>query len=80
MPKLQWDEKIKNHCDKFVAIHSDNDPYVSLKYGDIFKQKIEAEVIIKHNMGHFSGPIDDEESCLSLPDVTEVVLKMSRVN
>jgi len=26
-------EKIKNHCSNFVAIHSDNDPYVSLKEG-----------------------------------------------
>jgi uncharacterized protein len=67
-------EKIKSHCKKFVAIHSDNDPYVDLKFGDIFKEKLGAKVIIKHNFGHFSGPIDNEESCTSLPEVAEEIL------
>lgn len=70
-------EKIKTKAKKFVAIHSDNDPYVPLKHGDIFKEKLGAEVIIKHNMGHFSGEVDNEESCTSLPDVTEAILKMN---
>lgn len=34
-------EKVKRHCKKFVAIHSDDDPYVSLRYADIFQGKIE---------------------------------------
>lgn len=65
-------EKIKLNCPKFVAIHSDNDPYVDLKYGEIFKQKLNAKVIVKHNMGHFSGPpIEKENSCTELPEVVE---------
>lgn len=71
-------EKIKRHCDTFVLIHSDNDPYVDLKYGDILKEKLGAKLIVKHNMKHFSGPIDKEDSCVSLPDVTEAVLDMSK--
>jgi uncharacterized protein len=69
--------KVKQHCDKFVAIHSDNDPYVDLKYGKEFEQKLGAKLIIKHKMGHFSGPIDNEESCTSLPDVAEEVIELS---
>jgi len=70
-------EKIKNRCKKFVAIHSDNDPYVSLKYGDEFKNKLNAELIIKHNMGHFSGEIENEESCTDLPDVVSSISAIS---
>jgi len=70
-------EKIKNHCSKFVAIHSDNDPYVSLKEGDIFKEKLGAKLIIKHNMGHFSGEIEKKESCTQLPEVVESLLEIS---
>jgi hypothetical protein len=70
-------EEIKSHCDKFVAIHSDNDPYVDLKYGEEFKQKLNAEVVIKHDMGHFSGTIEGEKSCLDLPEVVDSVLKLS---
>ena len=62
-------EKIKNHANKFIAIHSDNDPYVSLKNGDIFKNDLGAKVIIKKDMNHFSGEIEKEESCTKLPDV-----------
>lgn len=68
----------KNHCSKFVAIHSDNDPYVSLEFGDAFQEKLGAKLIIKHKMGHFSGPVDDEESCIQLPEVVESVLELSR--
>jgi predicted alpha/beta hydrolase family esterase len=70
-------EKMKLHCDKFVAINSDNDPYVDLKYADILKEKLGAEVIVKHNMGHFSGAIEGESSCTELPDVAESVKKLS---
>lgn len=65
--------KVKNHCNKFVAIHSDNDPYVPLRYGDIFKEKLGAEVVIKHNMSHFSG----DDGISELPCVLQAVFKIS---
>lgn len=71
-------QKVKNRSKNgFVAIHSDNDPYVPLKHGEIFKKELDAQVIIKHAMGHFSGPIEKEESCRELPDVIESVSKLS---
>ncbi len=71
-------ETIKIRCPKFVAIHSDNDPYVALKHGEIFKEKLNAELIIKHNMGHFSGEVDNEDSCIKLPDVIDSLLKITQ--
>ncbi len=74
---ILWD-KLKTKANKFVAIHSDNDPYVSVDYGYIFKEKLGAELIIKSKMGHFSGPLDDPNSIMSLPDVTEQILEMAK--
>jgi len=71
-------KKIKKHCSNFVAIHSDNDPYVDLKYSGIFKKKLGAKVIIKHNAKHFSGEIEGEKSCTELPDVIDSILDLSK--
>lgn len=66
-------DKIKTKANQFTAIASDNDPYVSLKYADILKEKFGAKVIIKHNMKHFSGTIGEKDSCTNLPDVVNVI-------
>ncbi|MBI2196104.1 serine hydrolase family protein [Candidatus Daviesbacteria bacterium] len=71
-------EKIKGKASRFIAIHSDNDPYVPLKHGDIFKEKLGAKLIIKHNKGHFSGPVDDTKSVTSLPEVLEAIMEMEK--
>lgn len=60
---------IKQKTNKFVAIHSDNDQYVALKYGDILKEKLGAEVIVKHNMEHFSDPKDNEAVSVLLQEI-----------
>ncbi|MDO8451733.1 MAG: alpha/beta hydrolase [bacterium] len=70
-------EAMKKHCPKFVAIHSDNDPYVPLNHSDILKEKLGAKTIIKHSAGHFSGAVDDEASCTELSDVVDVISEMS---
>jgi len=71
-------KKIKNHCDKFITIHSDNDPHVALKYADIFKEKLGAKIIVKRNKGHFSDPIEDKKSCLELPDVVKTMVEIAK--
>ena len=70
---IDWDN-INNHCTKFVAIHSDNDPFVSLHYADFFKEKLGAEIIVKHDMKHFSGG----DGVDKLPVALESVLKLSQ--
>ncbi len=59
-------EKIKQKAKRFIVIHSDNDPYVDVRYGDIFKDEL----------GHFSGPTNNRNSTTSLPDVLQAILKM----
>ncbi len=69
---IDWN-KIRSHCENFVAIHSDNDPYVPLKYGDVFKEKVNAKVIIEHGMKHFSS----SDGITELPVVLESLLEIS---
>jgi len=52
-------KKIKSHCDKWVALFSDNDPYVPLTDKDIFKKELDAEIIVEHNKNHFPGADSD---------------------
>lgn len=71
---------IKSHCNKFIAIQSDDDPHVPLeKHTKSLKEDLGAEIIIKHGMKHFSGVVDGENSCIELPDVVDAVLKLSKV-
>jgi len=70
---VNWEE-IKKHCRKFVAIHSDNDPWVSIKNNALFKEKLEAESIIEHRMKHFSG----DDNVFELPIALDSVLKLAR--
>lgn len=51
--EINW-SIIKPHCSKFVAIASDNDHYVDLKYGTILKEKLDAKLLIQPQMGHFN--------------------------
>jgi predicted alpha/beta hydrolase family esterase len=69
--RIEW-EKIKSHCERFVSIHSDDDPYVSVHYGDFFKEKLGAKKIIEHNKKHFSA----NDGVTELPVVLEELLKM----
>jgi len=48
-------EKIKSKTDNFVAVFSDNDPFVPMeKNVEFFKEKLNPEIIIKTKMGHFT--------------------------
>jgi len=66
-------EKIKKTTNNFIAVFSDNDPYVPLDDKDIFKEKLGAEIIIEYNKGHFSG----SDGITELPIVLDSLLKMS---
>jgi hypothetical protein len=70
--------EIKTHCPKFMSIHSDNDPFVDIKFAEILQKELSAKEIIKHNLGHFSGTVDEETSCVELPDVVEAIEEISK--
>lgn len=68
-------EKIKNSVKNgIVAIQSDDDPYVDyVKYSQLLKTYLNAKIVTKHAAKHMSGPVDNEETCLELPEVIEEV-------
>ena len=47
--------RILDHCNNFLAIFSDNDPYVHLDEVEKFRKNLGAKVIIKHSEEHFNG-------------------------
>jgi uncharacterized protein len=69
---INW-RKVKSRCKRFVAIHSDNDRYVSLHYGSMFKRELGAELVVKHNMKHFAG----SDGITEVPVVRDAVLRIS---
>jgi predicted alpha/beta hydrolase family esterase len=71
--QLNWD-KIKSHCPKFVAIMSDNDPFVPLRHGAVFKEKLAAKVIVEHDKKHYSG----KDGINTLLSAKEAVLSISK--
>lgn len=63
-------EKVKTKADKFTAIFSDNDLYVPLRENtQIFKQKLEAEIIIEKEKGHFT----EDDGITQLPLLLDIV-------
>lgn len=58
--KINFD-KIKKHTNNFLVILSDNDPYVPLSDGNIFRNKLNAKVIIKPDEEHFNDTKEIKE-------------------
>lgn len=69
---VDW-EKVKSHCNKFVAIHSSDDKWVLMEHVDIFAEKLGAEAIKMKGMGHFSG----NDGITELPIVLNKLLEIS---
>lgn len=68
-------EKVKTNSKQIVAILSDNDPFVPLeKTKKIFEERLGAQVIVEHNMGHFD-PDSGIEAVLSARDA---ILEMTK--
>lgn len=63
-------DKIKTKADKFIAIFSDDDPTVPYDENiKVFKDKLGAETITKHKMGHFTG----EKGFTEIPFLLELL-------
>lgn len=65
-------EKVKNSAKKFIAINSDDDPYVPLNNGEILKDKLGAELIIYPKGNH----LNQAAGFTKLPVALESLLKM----
>ncbi len=64
-------EKIKNHTNNFVAIFSDDDPFVPLTDKDLFEERLNAKTVVEHNKEHFN-------ECEKLPIVLDSILEMEK--
>ena len=63
-------EKVKSMSKLWIALFSDNDPFVSHKNNSkVYKDKLGAKIILQHDMGHFS----QENGVRTLPILLELV-------
>ena len=65
---IDW-KAVNNNCKEFIAIFSDNDPYVPLSNVNLFKEKLNAKILILNNKGHF----DPFSGIKELPEILEFV-------
>ena len=65
-------EKVKKHTKKFVAIFSDNDPWVPIENKKVFVDELNAKIFIEKGKEHFHGAAGVTE----LPIVLKEILKM----
>ena len=56
-------ESVKKHISNITVIFSDNDPWVSLSDRDIFRNLLDAKVIVEHEKGHFTS----EDGVINFP-------------
>lgn len=69
---IDW-PRIRARAQGFVAIHSDNDKYVPLSHGDVFKEQLGAELIVLHDRKHFDGG----SGITKLPEARDAVLQLA---
>ncbi|HEX7455851.1 MAG TPA: alpha/beta hydrolase [Candidatus Nanoarchaeia archaeon] len=70
---ILWDE-VKKKCEKFVAIHSEDDSYVPVENSVSFKKNLSSKTIVVNGFGHFSG----SDGVTSLPIVLQELLEISK--
>jgi len=65
-------ETVKERCDTFIAINSDNDSFVPLDKAQILKDKLNAHLTIIHQGGH----LNKDAGYVEFPLVVEEIVKM----
>lgn len=71
---VDWN-KVRDKAKKFVAVLSDDDKFVPLeKNVDVYKNNLEAKIIIERGRGHFSRG----DNIIELPAVLDELLKMAQ--
>ena len=68
-------EEAKAHCDKFVMIFSDNDPYVPVAKSLEFANQLGAKTILERGKGHFT----EGDGVTALPTALSALLKIAAV-
>ncbi|MDO8593899.1 MAG: alpha/beta hydrolase [bacterium] len=68
-------EKAKAHCDKFVMLFSDNDPFVPMEKSLEMAKQVGAKTILERGKGHFTA----RDGVTALPNALSALLKMAGV-
>lgn len=71
---IDW-VKVKTRARNFTAIFSDDDPFVPLADAEVFRQHLNAEIIIESGKGHFSG----SDGVTELPSALHAILKYAQI-
>jgi predicted alpha/beta hydrolase family esterase len=66
---IDWD-KVLIHTKNFVAIYSDDDPYVPVSNAEVLKEKLNAKLVLDSGRGHFTESFDITQ----LPSVLDELL------
>ena len=64
-------EKIKKHCLSFTFIHSDDDPYCSMKGAEYLMEQTGGDLITFEGQGHFNT--DLSPSYKQFPELLEII-------
>lgn len=64
-------EEIKAHCDRFVFVHSDNDPYVPLEQAKYLSEELGGDILLFEGQGHFNTELNPEYK--QFPELLEVI-------
>ena len=68
---FNW-KKIKTQARKFILYHSDDDPYVVLKYGEELRDRLNGELIVMSGQGHFN--LEKGPQYKQFPELLEKIL------
>jgi hypothetical protein len=63
--------RVKQHCDNFFMIFSDNDTYVPISNQKLFEQHIGAATLVLHDRGHFT----QADKIFTLPEALDWFIK-----
>lgn len=63
-------QKIKNHCDDFVVLHSKDDTWVPFESGEKNAKGLNAKFLIFENRGHFGNQLPKQE----IPELLDEIL------
>lgn len=67
-------EKIKTKVNQIYIIHSDNDPYCPLSHAEYFRDKLNAELIVKEGQKHFN--LEMGEQYKQFPFLLDLILEI----
>ena len=67
-------DAIKKHCQRFVYIHSNDDPYVPIKQAEFLAEETNGELIKFENQGHFNTELNPDYK--QFPEILDIIKKI----